>query len=590
MSDKTVSVIIPYYNEPELLRQCLRSIYSNTVYSPFEAIVVDDGSPDHAVDKLRGEFVWARFIRKERNGGFAASCNSGADAASGRYLLFLNHDTTVTRGWMSAMVKTLADEPAAGIVGSKLVYPDSELIQHAGGVYRREDGLWILRYKRAPASYYLVNRRCEVQWVTGACLMIERNLFYEAGKFDPRDMVEDQDLCFQVRRKGYRVIYCPESTVYHIQDSTDIISFNLRYWYNNFVERWRDYMVLDDEDMYSGDGFDPKFVNGIAALGEGWNFNYVLTAIDLLGTYDAESQQEFIAGKSQEQLIQTLLARLKEKPDHSTHEMEMFERLKFTLGVVRLRAGHFTEADMLFSSTSTEYSDQSYPHERMIMLAVCDIGRKHFRRAAYRLSRTEFADKYGYFKPTAMILQYKLSKWLGRTEQADTLLQLVEEYIESNENNLLYKLCRKLVDVAELFAESGMDCEAGELVWFLTRILARCEARLQGLSTLFAGGHRYSVCHLLANAGSLYERLGRRAQALELYKHAHSLIDDSCRELAVSIHFHLGTLNFESGQYIEARRQLERTLALEPDHGKAKELLDQLTVRTEATTAAMGGV
>ena len=590
MSDRLVSIVIPYYNEPELLRECLCSIYSNTGYRAFEVIVVDDASPGGGCGRFLSEFPQTRFLRKEKNGGFVPSCNSGAEAASGELLLFLNHDTTVTPGWLAAMVDTFEAVPEAGVVGSKLVFPDSGLVQHAGGFYRKENRLWAVQYKRAPAAHPLVNRRRRVQWVTGACLLIEKELFFKVGKFDPNDIIEDQDLCFKVRRLGKQVLYCPESMVYHVEDSTGIISFNLLYWYQRFLTRWGDEMVFDDEAVYSQDGFDPEFVNRVAGLGEGFNFNYVLMAADMLGLDGPRSQRKFIDGKSEEHLIRHLLDRTrKQAAAYSNHFVEMSQRLRFKLGMVRFRAGHFTEADMLFSSLTTGDSGHSYPHQGLIMLALCDSARTHFRRAAYRLEAAEFPVEHEYMRTVALILRHGLLAGLGRAGEAEETGRRIEQIVCEGSNKFRYKVCRLLVQISEALLAAGMGREVRALVDFMMNILARCEGSLLSISTAFSGGHRYSVTTLLANAGSICERLGQFDDALELYERAYALTGDGCRDLALSIHYHLGTSNLQLGRDKEARGHLERVLELEPGHGKALEYLEQLLLEPEQIAAAPSG-
>ena len=120
------------HNQLDFTHACLAAIEEHSGDILYEVIVVDDAST-YATKGVIGVIPGITYLRTETNSGFVASCNRGAEAARGRYLVFLNNDTTVTAGWLTALRETFECEPKAGLVGSKLIYPDGRL-QEAGGV------------------------------------------------------------------------------------------------------------------------------------------------------------------------------------------------------------------------------------------------------------------------------------------------------------------------------------------------------------------------------------------------------------------------------------------------------------------------
>ena len=215
-----ISIIIPVFNQLRFTQACLASLQENQGTERFEVVVVDDSSTDgtpEAVARMPGVV----YLRNETNSGFITSCNRGAEKARGKYLVFLNNDTLVRDGWLSALVGTFAEEPQAGIVGSKLVYPDGRL-QEAGGIIWQDAFGWNYgKFDDAGKPEY--NYLREVDYCSAAALMIPKSLFASVGGFDSRyapAYYEDTDLAFKVRRAGYKVLYQPLSEVIHYEGAT----------------------------------------------------------------------------------------------------------------------------------------------------------------------------------------------------------------------------------------------------------------------------------------------------------------------------------------------------------------------------------
>lgn len=216
-----VSIVIPVWNKVEYTQRCLEKIIENTPAELYEVIIVDNASTDGTPELLRCLEGDTQVVRNEKNEGFVVACNQGAAKARGKYVLFLNNDTAPQPGWLEALVATAEADARVGAVGSKLVYPDGNL-QEAGGLIFSDGSGWNFGKggdPRAPEH----NEPCEVDYCSGASLLVRKELFDRLGGFDLRyapAYYEDTDLCFGVRWAGFTVRYCPASVVVHYEGVT----------------------------------------------------------------------------------------------------------------------------------------------------------------------------------------------------------------------------------------------------------------------------------------------------------------------------------------------------------------------------------
>lgn len=202
-SGEKVSIVIPSKDHADILERCVSSVRNLSIYTNYEIIVVDNGSgvEKAAYEALASKYDF-KYIYEQMDFNFSKMCNIGAGASNGEYLLFLNDDMeVVTKDWLEKLLGT-ATLKHVGAVGAKLLYPDTDLIQHIGITNMTEGPAHKLQGHSDAVSYYhgvnRVNR--DVIGVTAACLMISKDKFNNAeGFFEGLEVAyNDVDLCFKL--------------------------------------------------------------------------------------------------------------------------------------------------------------------------------------------------------------------------------------------------------------------------------------------------------------------------------------------------------------------------------------------------------
>ncbi|MBL0061716.1 MAG: glycosyltransferase [bacterium] len=251
------SVVIPVYNNLNYTKGCLASLFAAQEQTPFEVIVVDDGSTDGTAEYLTSLGNEITVVTHDHNYGFARSCNDGARASTGQLVVFLNNDTEVLPNWLDAMVKTISEDRSIGIVGNMQIYPNTNTIQQAGIVCDERAMVHSIYNNQLPIDHPAVNKPRAFQFIAGSCLMIWRQLFMEVGGFDESyvNSCEDIDLCMRVTQTRRKVWYCPESKIYHHESKTVTGHDKNGANYQRLLARWKDLMLADSDRYYLEDGF-----------------------------------------------------------------------------------------------------------------------------------------------------------------------------------------------------------------------------------------------------------------------------------------------------------------------------------------------
>jgi GT2 family glycosyltransferase len=222
-----VSIVIVNYNGKAYIEHCVDSVLKST-YSNIEVIVADNGSTDDSVSWLKKQFGHDRRLNITEigeNRGPAFARNRGVESATGKYIAFLDNDTEPEPNWLEPLVKTMENDPTIGACQCKLLLmKERDKIDYVGD-YISNLGFLIQRVPGGETDTGQADSRVEILSAKSAAMFIRADVFNEIGGFDEDYFiyVEETDLGWRTWLKGYRIIFVPESRVYHEFGTSQII-------------------------------------------------------------------------------------------------------------------------------------------------------------------------------------------------------------------------------------------------------------------------------------------------------------------------------------------------------------------------------
>jgi GT2 family glycosyltransferase len=214
-----LSVVIVNFNDRGHLSACLTSLQRAASSLSAEVILVDNHSGDGSPALLKADFPWVKLIESGENLGYPKANNIGLSRSRGEYCLFLNTDTVMPETALASLLSVIRERPEVGAIGPALVQENGRFQVSFGG---KVSFFSEIRQKLILNPFYRIKLRAsrkerEVGWLSGACLLVRRGAFEEAGLFDEDFFLyfEDIDLCRRLSENGFKIIFFPAVRVVH---------------------------------------------------------------------------------------------------------------------------------------------------------------------------------------------------------------------------------------------------------------------------------------------------------------------------------------------------------------------------------------
>ena len=244
MGPPRVSLVTLNHNGRDLLTPFFESVHAQTwPVDDLELILVDNGSSDDSVAVVERAYSRVKVIRNDRNEGFARANNQAAEVATGRYLALLNNDMRLEPDWVERMVARIEETPADVVcVGSLIASWDGTRVDFGGGSIAF-NGIGYQAHAGAPLADLPADAYPdEIPFACGGAMLVDREVFLEAGGFDEDFFayVEDVDFGWRLWLLGYRVVFCRDALVYHHHNAT-----------SNLFEGHRKAVLVERNSLYT---------------------------------------------------------------------------------------------------------------------------------------------------------------------------------------------------------------------------------------------------------------------------------------------------------------------------------------------------
>lgn len=269
---KEIAVVILNYNGKRFLERFLPGVLQKSVHMA-DVIVADNASTDDSVSFLRNNFPEVRLIQNSNNGGFAAGYNIALKQVDTRYYVLLNSDIEVTEGWLEPLFELMENNPDVAACQPKLLsFADTAYFEYAGagGGFIDKFGYPFCRgrlfqsIEKDEGQYDDVK---EVFWASGACMFVRADLYHQYNGLDEDFFahMEEIDFCWRLKNNGYKIMYCPYSSVFHIGGGT-LPKISSRKTYLNFRNNLSMLYKNLPPSFFAYVIFTRLFLDGIASL------------------------------------------------------------------------------------------------------------------------------------------------------------------------------------------------------------------------------------------------------------------------------------------------------------------------------------
>jgi GT2 family glycosyltransferase len=222
-----VAVVILNWNGREFLQKFLPSVLANS-QDVAEIIIADNASTDSSIEFLQANYPQIRIINNSSNGGFARGYNEALAKVDADYFVLLNSDIEVTKNWIEPIIELMENDMSVAACQPKLrSYHEKEKFEYAGaaGGFIDEYGYPFCRgriFHHIETDNGQYDDAIEIFWATGACMFVRAELYKQFGGLDEDFFahMEEIDFCWRLKNGGYKIMYCPDSVVYHVGGGT----------------------------------------------------------------------------------------------------------------------------------------------------------------------------------------------------------------------------------------------------------------------------------------------------------------------------------------------------------------------------------